>query len=78
MSTGDPSGPYRLVTVNTAPERAKVIIGRVVEAVRERYTIDYLANAEGMVVCSSLILLLDSARLCLNVFCFWIGTADDY
>jgi hypothetical protein len=56
-STGDPSGPYRLVTVNTAPERAKVIIGRVVEAVRERYTIDYVANAEGMVVCFSLIRL---------------------
>jgi hypothetical protein len=48
MTTRAPSGPYKLVTVNTAPERAKVIIGRVVEAVREMYTIDYVANAESM------------------------------
>ena len=77
MSTGDPLGPYRLVTVNTAPERAKVIIGRVAEAVRERYTIDHVANAEGMAISFSSI-LLDPAWLCLNFFCFCIGTADDY
>lgn len=41
-----PAGPYKLVTVNTAPARAKIIIGRVVEAVKETYTIDYVANAE--------------------------------
>jgi hypothetical protein len=46
MATHTPSGPYKLVTVNTAPERAKIIIGRVVEAVKERYTINYVANAE--------------------------------
>lgn len=50
MATHAPSGPYKLVTVNTAPERAKVIIGRVVEAVKERYTIDYVANAESMLI----------------------------
>jgi len=50
MATNAPSGPYKLVTVNTAPERAKIIIGRVVEAVKERYTIDYVANAESMLI----------------------------
>ena len=37
---------YRLVTVNTAPERAKRLIGRVVEDVKDRYTIVHVANAE--------------------------------
>ena len=41
-----PKGPYTLCTVNTAPERAKRLIGRVVEDVKEEYTIDYLQNAE--------------------------------
>jgi hypothetical protein len=48
MTAQAPSGPYKLVTVNTVPERAKIIIGRVVEAVKQRYTIDYVANAESM------------------------------
>lgn len=41
-----PQGPYKLVTVNTAPDRAKRLIGRVVEDVKSEYTIDYVANAE--------------------------------
>jgi hypothetical protein len=41
-----PKGPYKLCTVNTAPERAKRLIGRLVEDVKEEYTILYLANAE--------------------------------
>lgn len=44
-----PSGPYRLVTVNTAPERAKRLIGRVVEDVKDTYTIIHVANAESKV-----------------------------
>ncbi|KAK4126604.1 hypothetical protein N657DRAFT_643388 [Parathielavia appendiculata] len=40
-----PTGPFRLVTVNTAPERAKRLIGRVVEDVKEQYTIVHAANA---------------------------------
>ncbi len=40
-----PVGPFRLVTVNTAPERAKRLIGRVVEDVKEQYTIIHAANA---------------------------------
>ncbi|ELQ39644.1 hypothetical protein OOU_Y34scaffold00491g16 [Pyricularia oryzae Y34] len=41
-----PKGPFRLVTVNTAPERAKKLIGRMVEALKDQYTIDYVANCE--------------------------------
>lgn len=41
-----PQGPYKLVTVNTAPERAKRLVGRVVEAVKEQYTIQHVANCE--------------------------------
>ncbi|KAG0645936.1 hypothetical protein D0Z07_8037 [Hyphodiscus hymeniophilus] len=41
-----PKGPYTLCTVNTAPARAKILIGRLVEDVKEEYTITYLQNAE--------------------------------
>lgn len=37
-------GPFRLVTVNTAPERAKRLIGRLVEALQDRYEIKHVAN----------------------------------
>ena len=36
----------KLVTVNTAPERAKRLIGRVVEDVKDTYTIVHVANVE--------------------------------
>ncbi|KAK3078496.1 hypothetical protein LTS18_007359 [Coniosporium uncinatum] len=41
-----PSGPYKLVTVNTAPDRARRLIGRVVEAVKDKYTIIHAANVD--------------------------------
>ena len=41
-----PQGPYKLVTVNNAPERAKLLIGRVVEDLKERYIIVHAANCE--------------------------------
>lgn len=41
-----PKGPYKLVTVNNAPERAARLVGRVVEDVRDRYTIIHVANAD--------------------------------
>ncbi|CEL06146.1 hypothetical protein BJX68DRAFT_233797 [Aspergillus pseudodeflectus] len=44
MST--PKGPFRLVTVNTAPERAKRLIGRMAEALKDRYTIIHIDNCE--------------------------------
>ncbi|KAL0471876.1 hypothetical protein QR685DRAFT_217333 [Neurospora intermedia] len=40
-----PSGPYKLVTVNTAPDRAKRLIGHVVEDVKDEYTIIHVGNA---------------------------------
>lgn len=40
------STQYRLVTVNTVPERAKRLIGRVVDDVKDRYTIVHVANVE--------------------------------
>lgn len=43
-----PKGPYRLVTVNTAPERAKRLIGRVAEDLKDRYEIQHIANCESM------------------------------
>jgi hypothetical protein len=41
-----PLGPYRLVTVNNAPARAKVLIGRMVEAVKDKYTIIHAGNVD--------------------------------
>jgi hypothetical protein len=41
-----PKGPYKLCTVNKVPERAKLLIGRVVQDVSEEYTIVYVENAE--------------------------------
>ena len=41
-----PKGPYRLVTVNTAPDRAKRLVGRVAEDLKDQYTIEHLANCE--------------------------------
>lgn len=41
-----PLGPYKLVTVNNAPERAKKLIGRVVEEVKDKYTIIHSGNAD--------------------------------
>ncbi|KAK4450039.1 hypothetical protein QBC34DRAFT_298087 [Podospora aff. communis PSN243] len=40
-----PVGPFKLVTVNKAPDRAKRLIGRVVEDVKEQYTIIHAGNS---------------------------------
>lgn len=37
-------GPFTLVTVNTAPERAKRLIGRMIEQLQDRYHIVHIAN----------------------------------
>ena len=44
MSTS--TGSYRLVTVNNAPERAKQLVGRVVNDLKDRYTIIHVANCD--------------------------------
>ena len=41
-----PQGPFRLMTINTAPERAKRVIGAMVENLKETYIIDYVVNSE--------------------------------
>jgi len=39
-------GPFKLMSVNTAPERAKRLIGRIIEDVKDKYEIHHVANAE--------------------------------
>lgn len=51
-----PKGPYKLVTCNTAPERATRLVGRVVEGLKDKYTIIHAGNSPGMV--DSLLCLL--------------------
>ncbi|KAL5117618.1 hypothetical protein ACEQ8H_004511 [Pleosporales sp. CAS-2024a] len=41
-------GPFRLVTVNTAPERAKKLIGRMIENLQDGYDIEHVANCLSM------------------------------
>jgi len=43
-----PKGPYKLCTVNTAPQRAKLVVGRFVEDVKDIYTIVHVENVESM------------------------------
>jgi hypothetical protein len=43
-----PKGPYKLCTVNTAPQRAKLVVGRFVEDVKDIYTIVHVGNVENM------------------------------
>ena len=40
-----PKGPYKLCTVNTVPDRAKLVVGRFIECVKESYTIVHVENA---------------------------------
>jgi hypothetical protein len=39
-------GPYKLVSVNTSSERAARMIGRLIEDVKDKYTIVHSANAD--------------------------------
>jgi hypothetical protein len=49
-----PQGPWKLVTVNTAPERAKRLIGRMIDILKEQYTITHAANVEGTLANSTM------------------------
>ena len=40
-------GPYKLVTVNNAPERAYRLVGRMIDALKDRYNIIHVGNCEG-------------------------------
>ncbi|CAK7246322.1 MAG: hypothetical protein STHCBS139747_007949 [Sporothrix thermara] len=39
-----PSPTYRLLTVNNAPARAKLLIGRVTTGLADRYSIEHVGN----------------------------------
>lgn len=39
-------GPFRLVTVNTAPERAKRLIGRLITELQDDYEIIHVDNCQ--------------------------------
>jgi hypothetical protein len=39
-------GPFRLVTVNTAPERAKRLIGRLIAELQDDYEIIHVDNCQ--------------------------------
>jgi hypothetical protein len=41
-----PPETYRLVTVNSDPERAKRLVGRVIGDLQTQYTVIHVANAE--------------------------------
>ncbi|KAI6780265.1 uncharacterized protein J7T54_003044 [Emericellopsis cladophorae] len=41
-------GPFKLVTVNTAPERAKRLIGRLIEVLEDDYDIEHVDNCENI------------------------------
>lgn len=43
-------GPFRLVTVNTAPERAKLVVGRMIEGLRDQYDIEHVANCSSRLI----------------------------
>lgn len=43
-----PKGLYKLCTVNTALDRAKRLMGRVVEDMKNIYAMDYVENCERM------------------------------
>ena len=39
MTTGNPKGPFRLITANTAPDQAYRLIGRLIGTLKYQYTI---------------------------------------
>ena len=45
-----PLGPYKLVSVNTAPERAHRMIARLCNEVKDKYTIIHEGNAASTVL----------------------------
>ena len=39
-------GPFKLITVNKVPERAHALLGRVIQELKDRYTIEHVENVE--------------------------------
>lgn len=46
MTAATQEQPVQLVSVNTAPDRAKKVIGAVIEQVKEKYAIEHAGNSE--------------------------------
>lgn len=46
MSSPSPLGPYKLVSVNKSPERAKRLIGVLIDDMKDKYTLVHVGNAE--------------------------------
>lgn len=57
-----PAGPFKLVTVNSNPERAKKLCGRLVEEMRATHHIDYVANTTSKQHTRSYMARVSSAR----------------
>jgi hypothetical protein len=53
------SQPINLVSVNTVPERAKKVIGQVIDNVKDRYAIVHAGNSESELGCTPYSLLPD-------------------
>lgn len=47
MATSAPKGPFRLVTVNPQPERAKNVVSKVIARLQDQYTITHVGNIDG-------------------------------
>lgn len=41
-------GPFTLITVNTAPQRAKRLIGRLINALKDDYEIIHVDNCQSI------------------------------
>lgn len=46
-------GPFRLVTVNTAPERAQRLIGRLITELQDDYEIIHVDNCQSRLTIKS-------------------------
>ncbi|KAK9443285.1 hypothetical protein VB005_04356 [Metarhizium brunneum] len=66
-------GPFRLVTVNNAPERAKYVIGRVIDGLKDRYEIEYVGNCDGPHEVETKVMSLQPDILC----CASMWTAEE-
>lgn len=73
MADTPPKGPFKLVSVNTVPERAFRLIGRVAEALGDRYTIVHAANCESewlsLLCADGFSICLCSFYLCRDTVC---------
>jgi len=52
---------FRLVTVNTVPERATRLIGRMIEVLKDRYDLEHIANCSSTQTHNLIIISLISA-----------------